>query len=348
MNPSHSDRLVARETGSPDEPWQTARFNPRGSLGVRREGDRTAHVMLTDRDLDARLPMPEAIRTIESALRAHAEGRLLAPPRFSVAGERGALVFTVGGTKGARAMLGFRAYTTFGGGSPDHVQLVAVFDGVSGDLEGVVLGNRLGALRTGAIGGVAIDRLAIRDARRLAILGSGTQARTQLEAAVCVRPFETVRVFSPHRAHREAFARELSAVTGRTVEAVRGPRDAVEEADVVVCATTSGSPAFRSDWLKPGAHVTTLGGAFRGAADIEPRVVQRSTVIVTDSRAQLEAFTDPSLVVGTAHEKKLVELGALVVGRARGRVSDKDITLFLSVGLAGTEVAVADAALRPR
>ena len=305
-----------------------------------------AYAILTDGDLNARLPMRAAIRAIEHALREHAEGRLVAPPRFSAAGDRGSLVFTVGGARGDPPSLGFRVYTTFGGDSPDRVQLVAVYDGRSGALRGMVLGNRLGPLRTGAIGGVALDRLARKDARRLAVLGTGTQARTQLEAAACVRRLEVVRAYSPNRGHREAFAREMSAATGLPVEAVTDPRQAVEEADVVLCATTSPAPVFRADWLKPGAHVTTLSGAFRDATDIEPGVVGRSAVIATDSRAQLETFSEPSLVVGTPHAERLVELGAVVAGRVRGRTSEEDLTLFLSVGLAGTEVIVADAALR--
>jgi len=303
------------------------------------------YAILGDDDIRTRLPMASAIRAIRTALQEKADGTLLSPPRFSVPGGRNSLVFTVGGTTGARKVLGFRVYGTFAEDSPDHVQLVAVYDGATGALRGIVLGNRIGPLRTGAIGGVAMDSLARKDARRLAVLGAGTQARTQLEAAVCVRRFDTIRAFSPDRGHREAFAREMSRVTGIAVEAVGRPREAVDEADVVLCATTSSSPVFEADWLKPGAHVTTLSGGLRGASDIDPRVVERSAVIVTDSRAQLESFAEPSLVVGTPHAAKLEELADVVTGRARGRVSEKDLTLFLSVGLAGTEVIVADAAL---
>ena len=306
-----------------------------------------AYAILTDADLEARLPMRAAIRVIEAVLREKADGALLAPPRFSVPGGPNSLVFTVGGTSGARKLLGFRAYDTFGGESPDHIQLVAVYDGANGALRGIVLGNRLGPLRTGAIGGVAIERLARKDARRMAVLGTATQARTQLEAAACVRPLETVRAFSPNREHREAFAREMSRVAGVPVEAAGSAQEAVDGADIVVCATTSGSPVLDADWLKPGAHVTTMGGAFRGASEIDPRVVERSAVIATDSRAQLESYAEPSLVVGTPHAARLVELSDLVAGRARGRAKDEDLTVFVSVGLAGTEVVLADAALSP-
>ncbi len=305
-----------------------------------------AYTLLTDDELDVRLPMAAAIRGVERALREHAGGTLIAPPRFSVPGGRGSLVFTVGGTAGAQKVLGFRVYDTFGGDSPGRRQIVAVYDGTDGALRGIVVGNRLGPLRTGAIGGVAIDRLARKDARGLAILGTGTQARTQLEAAMCVRPFDAIRVFSPNPGHRETFAREMAKRIGERVEFVLSARDAVDGADVVVCATTSTSPVFRADWLARGAHVTTLGGAFRGASEIDPAIVERSTVIVTDSRAQLEGYTEPSLVVGTPHAARLVELGGLVAGREVGRGSEDDLTLFVSVGLAGTEVVLADEAFR--
>ncbi len=306
-----------------------------------------SYVVLTDDELKNRVTMRAAIQAIMFALREKANGTLIAPPRFSVPGGRDSLVFTIGGTSGARRLLGFRVYDTFGGESPDRAQIVAVYDGATGALRGIVLGNRLGPLRTGAIGGVAIDLLARKDARRLAVLGTGTQARTQLEAAACVRDFDTIRAFSPNQARREAFAHEMSQATGLAVEAVHRAREAVDEADVVLCATTSPSPVLDADWLKPGAHVTTMGGAFRGASDIDPGVVERSTVIATDSRPQLESFSEPSLVVGTPHAARLVELSDVLVGRAHGRTSETDLTLFVSVGLAGTEVVVADAALEP-
>lgn len=302
--------------------------------------------ILTDTDVEARLPMTAAIRAVELALTEHSRGNLVAPPRFSVPGGRNSLVFTVGGTAGAHKVLGFRVYDTFGAEAGDHTQIVAVYDGATGGLRGILLSNRLGAIRTGAIGGVAIDRLARKNARQLAVLGTGTQARTQLEAAVCVRGFETIRAFSPTREHREAFARVMTERTGRRVEVVDHPRDAVEGADVVVCATTSPSPVVQADWLVRGVHVSTLGGAFRGGSEIDPRIVERSTRIVTDSRAQLESYSEPSLVVGTSHASRLVQLGDVITGRAPGRTSDADLTLFVSVGLAGTEVIVADELLR--
>lgn len=302
--------------------------------------------ILTDADVEARLSMSAAIRAVEIALREHSLGTLVAPPRFAVPGGRNSLVFTVGGTAGAHKVLGFRVYDTFGDEAGNHTQIVAVYDGATGALNGILLSNRLGAIRTGAIGGVAIDRLARKDARQLAILGTGTQARTQLEAAVCVREFETIRAFSPTREHREAFAREMTERTRHRVEAVDRPGDAVDGAEVVVCATTSRSPVLLADGLVRGAHVSTLGGVFRGGSEIDPGVVELSTRIVTDSRAQLESYSEPSLVVGTSHASRLVQLGDVVTGRAPGRTSDADNTLFVSVGLAGTEVIVADELLR--
>jgi ornithine cyclodeaminase len=126
-----------------------------------------------------------------------------------------------------------------------------VFDSDTGDFRGVIVGGHLGAMRTGAIGGVAIKHMARPDASRAAILGSGRQARTHLEAAAAVRHFASVKVYSPNATHREAFAREMRETLDLPVDAVVSAHEAVADADVVMCVTTSTTPVFDPSWLKP-------------------------------------------------------------------------------------------------
>lgn len=220
-----------------------------------------------------------------------------------------------------------------------------MFDSRSGELRGLVLGNRLGAMRTGAIGGAAIKLLAREDARILGVIGAGRQARTQIEAAAAVRPLERVRVFSRTPARREAFAAEMAATTGVPVEAVETAEEAVRGADILICATTSATPVFDPAWLAPGTHVTTVGPKFAGAHEISLDVAARSAVIATDSPAQVEAYADPFFLIGTPDYARMVALSAIATGAQPGRTSADAITLFCSVGLAGTEVLVAQAAL---
>lgn len=303
--------------------------------------------ILTDLDLTRLLTQAKIVSTMEQALEAHAAGSLIAPPRFSMDTPRGGLVFTAGAETERAQAVGFRVYDTYASASPDRTQLVAVYDSETGGLRGLVVGILLGALRTAAINAVAIKHMARPDAAVLAVLGSGFQARRQVEAALAVRPFEEIRVYSPTREHAEAFASELSAALSGavTVTAALRAEDAVRPADVVITATTSPTPVFEAGWLRPGTHVNTIGPKFEDMHELSPEVARRSAVVATDSLEQVEAYPRPFFLAGTPDRERMVELGQIVAGGQPGRTLPDDLTLFCSVGLAGTEVVLADAAL---
>jgi ornithine cyclodeaminase/alanine dehydrogenase-like protein (mu-crystallin family) len=298
--------------------------------------------VLEDAQVEPLLPMRDAIDAVEEALRARAAGSLVSPPRSRVEVRDGHLTFTVGGS----SAVGFRAYGTTPSGKNDLEQITAVWDGATGAFRGVVRGSRLGGLRTGAIGGVALRYLAPQKATTLAMLGSGYQAGFQLEAALAVRPIRRVRVFSPTEEHRQRFAESARSRFGVDSEAVGSARAAVTGADVVICATPSSRPVFSSEWLQDVAHVTSMGGKSRGDHDLEPEVLSRSQLTVTDSLPQLRAISDPPFWDVERIPAVPVELAEIVGGRKAGRTTDEGVTVFLSVGLAGTEVALADLLLQ--
>ena len=215
--------------------------------------------VLTDDDVRRVMPMSAAVDRRESALRENAEGTMVAPPRFRVDVDKGALIFTAGAVTHDDKAVGFRVYDRFQESHASHGQVVVVFDRDTGDFKGVIVGGHLGAMRTGAIGGVAIKHLARPDASRAAILGSGRQARTHLAAAAVVRHFASVKVDSPNATHREAFARERRETLDLHVDPVVSAQEAVAEADVVMCVTTSPTPVFDPRWLTPGAHLRPDG-----------------------------------------------------------------------------------------
>lgn len=293
--------------------------------------------------------MADAVDTIRNALSEHARGTLVAPPRFSVDGDGGSLVFTAGAAT-ERGAIGFRVYETFPEDSPEHTQLVVVFDGETGAFRGLVVGDVIGRMRTGAIGGVAVDELARSDATTVAVLGSGNQARTQLRGATAVRDIDSVRVYSPTAANRETFAEEMRAGLGLSVVAVDDPETAVRDADVVLCTTRSESPVFEAEWLAPGAHVTTVGPKFENAHELSREVVDRAAIVATDSRAQVDGYADYKrpFFLDDAEREAMVELGELVVGDVTGRRDGEDVTVYCSVGLAGTEVVLGDEVLSRR
>lgn len=301
--------------------------------------------ILTDLDLTRLLTPSKIVSTMEQALEAHAAGSLIAPPRFAVDTPRGGLVFTAGAeTERARA-LGFRVYDTFASASPERTQLVAVYDSDTGGFRGLVTGILLGALRTAGINAVAIKHLARPDARILGVLGSGFQARRQVQAALAVRSFEEVRVYSPTAGHPGAFAAEMTTVLGVPVIAGESAEDVVRRAHVLITATTSPTPVFDAGWLRPGTHVNTIGPKYRDMHELSPEVAEQSAVVATDSLEQVDAYPRPFFLAGTPGRERMVELGEIVAGREAGRTSPDDLTLFCSVGLSGTEVVLADTAL---
>lgn len=296
--------------------------------------------VLGDDDVRALMDYRGAVRVMEDALRELAAGALVAPPRFSVETSRGSLVFTAGALDRPDGAMGFRVYDT-AGASTDTDQLVAVFR-ASGGLEGVVVGGLVGAMRTGALGGVAIDHLARADAKVLAVVGAGHQARTQIEAALAVRGFERVTLVSrsdgPARRLRDEVAQAHGV--GCTVEA--SVRDAVSDADVVVCATSSTEPVLESGWIRPGTHVSTVGPKLRGAQELPSDIGKRCRLIATDSPAQVAAYGSFFLDAGPAP----VGLEEVVTSPGTARSEPDAITLYCSVGLAGTEVLLAREILR--
>ncbi|MCI4347810.1 MAG: ornithine cyclodeaminase family protein [Thermoplasmata archaeon] len=307
---------------------------------------------LNDADVDRLLPMKDAISVVEEAFRAKSEGHLVSPPRHYVPFSRGSLVFTVGGDDVGASVVGFRLYNTFsgatedGGVHPDRTQVTMVFDARNGALQGTVLGSRLGVLRTSAIGGTALKHLANPTAQRIGFVGSGLQARAQLEAAVAVLPIESLRVFSPTRAHREEFARWAGQEYGLGAQPAESAREVVEASDVVICSTVSSRPVIEAEWIHPGTHVTTMGSKTTSEHEIGASVAEQSDVIATDSPAQMSGYSEPHILQGTPSWNRVVDLADIVTSKKNGRTAATQRTLFLSEGLAGTEVLLAAELLR--
>jgi ornithine cyclodeaminase/alanine dehydrogenase-like protein (mu-crystallin family) len=299
--------------------------------------------ILTDRDLPTILTMKEIVQKIEDAFRAKSEGRLISPARVNVELGGGSLVFTIGAETRKEQVAGFRVYNTFGGTTAHHDHIVAVFDHETGALKGIVVGVLIGALRTGAIGGAAVNALARADAKSLGILGTGLQARTQVEAAFAVRAIQTAKVFSPTREHREGFAKEMGAKLGVKFKAAETAEEVVRESDILIMATTSPKPVLNAAWVRPGTHVTTIGPKFKDECEVPMELPARSATIVTDSLAQADNYTHPFFLSGTEYRERMIELHEIIAGKKPGRSKAEEITLFCSVGLAGTEVIVGNA-----
>lgn len=291
-------------------------------------------LVLNDSDVRDHLDAATAVAAVRSALLAHHAGTLHAPPRTRADLGEGDLVFTTGHLS-AQGLFGFRVYDTFAGAE----QLVAVWDARSGKLRALVHGEELGPRRTGAIGAVAVDAAANPGPVRLGLVGTGTQAWTQLWALRAVRPIEEVTVASRRPQHATDFAQRATEELKIPTRAVSRVEDAVRDRDVVIVATNSTEPVLEADWITPGTHVSTLGPKSVPHHEIPPALEARAHLTFTDSLAQAAGYPEPH-VFSTA---RMTDLGAILAGAAPGRTDPDQITVFCSVGLAGTEIAVAAA-----
>lgn len=301
-------------------------------------------LLLSDADVRRHLDAPTAVAAIRRALAAHHDGALAAPARVQADfGGGSGLVFTAGQL--GDECHGFRVY---GSGSTRSTPLVAVFDPVRGDLRALVTGHELGSRRTGAIGAVAVDCWARPDARTVGLVGVGPQAWAQLWAIRSVREPTEVVVVSRRRSRAQLFAARAERAFGLPVRVADEVRDAVTGRDIVVLATDSRTPVIETGWLSPGTHLNLLGPKGVDRREVPADLVDRLAAdpaepVCTDSRAQLAALDGGSLF----DPGRAVELGAVVAGTHPGRTGDQQLTVFCSVGLAGTEV-VAGAALAER
>ena len=288
--------------------------------------------VLTDDDV-RRVPAAEAVAAMRDALLAAHRGELASPPRLRADVGPAGYVFTVGGRPGGPT--GFRVYRS---GPAAGDQLVAVWQ-PDGHLAGLVVGDELGARRTGALGGVAADVLARPDASTVAVIGSGRQAWTQLWALCAVRPLSEVRAYSRDPDRRAAFARRAAAELQLAARPAASAEQAADGADLVILATTSARPVIDPAAIGAGTHVTTVGPKAARAHETPSQLLARAAVVTCDSPQQASAYPEPFFT----DPASLTPLSAVVAGQARGRASPADITVYCSVGLAGTEVLLAAA-----
>jgi alanine dehydrogenase len=302
-------------------------------------------LVLSQADVQRLLDLDELLDALARAFEEVTAGRTSVPPRVAARTRAGFLGVMPGYLPGGG--LESKLVTVFSGnhdhGLPSHQALIALFDDENGSPLAVMDGTHITAVRTAAAAALSARLLARSDSRVLAILGAGVQGRHHLEAMRRVREFHEIRVASRNRDHAEALASTLSCARAMTdfEQAVRG-------ADVVSCCTDAPEPVIAYDWLRPGAHVTSVGANMAGP-ELDADTVRRGRLFV-ESRI---AFSPPP--AGSAELVGLdatmaTELGELISGAAGGRESEDEITVYKSMGHAVEDAAAArlvyDRALR--
>jgi ornithine cyclodeaminase len=230
-------------------------------------------------------------------------------------------------------------------GLPSHQGVIALFDAENGAMNAIVDGRRVTAIRTAAVSAAATKLLARPDSRTLALIGTGEQARSHLEALLLVRPIKLVRVWSPNTAHALKFQSEMSALyPGLTIEAADSAKQAVADADIICTITSSTVPVLQGEWIPKGAHINAVGACRAQDRELATDVVEKAKLYVDRRESALNEAGDYLIPLqeGAINSEHIVgEIGEVLLGHAPGRASDKEITLFKSLGLAVEDLAAA-------
>jgi ornithine cyclodeaminase/alanine dehydrogenase-like protein (mu-crystallin family) len=318
-------------------------------------------LVLSHRDVLAALPPEVCAEAMAAVLAGHARGETFMPLRSvmmppGAAGFMGLMPGWRGRPGGGAAAFALKAVCIMPGnpgrGLDAHQGLVTLFDGESGVPTAILDASAVTAVRTAAVTAVATGALARDDARTLAVLGAGTQARAHLRALAGVREFEQVRVYAPTRAHAQAVVQELAGQAGAPrgeLSVAASAEEAVRGADVVVTVTSAREPVLRRAWLKPGAHISAVGASTPQARELDTDTVAASALFC-DSRESLRheagefrLAVAEGKIAGEEHVR--AELGEVLAGTAAGRRDAAELTLFRSLGLAIEDLAAAQSAV---
>lgn len=295
------------------------------------------------------LPMDACMEVMAEVLRATARGEVILPlrPIMWLPERRGALAMMPSYLADPPA-IGLKVITVFPGneGTPydAHQGAVLLFEPEHGSLQAIMDATEITAIRTGAVSGVATQLLAREDAGDLAILGSGVQARTHLEAMIEARPIYRVRVWSRNTMNALRFANNEAVRHGRAIEVCDTAQKAVEGADIICTTTSSREPVLEGEWIAPGAHINAAGSSTAGTREVDTATMVKSRLFVDRRESALNEAGDfiiPKQEGAIGDEHILAELGEILLGNAPGRTSPEEITLFKSLGIAVEDAASA-------
>jgi alanine dehydrogenase len=310
--------------------------------------------LLTEQQVQSLLPMSDLIAAMEAALARFSAGEVLQPVRT---------VLIVGPTKAYFGLmpayvpnsgsLGAKLVTVFADNPskqlPSHLATILLLDPETGSLQALMDGRYITEARTAAVSAVSARFLAKREASTLAIIGSGVQARSHLDAFAEVRQLKEVRVWSPKAASRERFVSDMSGHVAAAIRATDTAEGAVRGADLIVLATSSTTPVIEDAWVEAGTHLVSVGACRPDQREMDPALVARARLYVDSRAAALVESGDVVMgmaagLFSAAHIRG--ELGEVVLGRASGRTSEDEVTIFKSLGMAVEDVVAADLVLR--
>jgi len=306
-------------------------------------------IVLSQDEVERLLPMDKCIDLMTQTLAALARGEALLPLRTVLLMPDSRDAFAVmPAYLGVPKTIGAKIITVYPGNHgtefDSHQGAVLLFEVEHGSLLAVIDASSITAIRTAAVSGAATALLACEDAGDLAMLGSGVQARTNLEAMRTVRKLRRVRVWSRREESARVFADREGKRQGIAIEAVGSAREAVEGADLVCTTTSAREPVLLGDWLRPGVHINAVGACFPNARELDSAAVAKSRLFVDRRESTLKESGDfliPKAEGRFGDEHIVGEVGDVLLDRIPGRRSRAEITLFKSLGIAVEDLAAA-------
>jgi ornithine cyclodeaminase/alanine dehydrogenase-like protein (mu-crystallin family) len=308
-------------------------------------------LVLNHREVETLLPMSECIGVMQTAFAGLARNDFYQPLRTIAKPEsvKGVMALMPTYRAGGEPLFGLKAICVFPGnaaiGKDAHQGGVLLFSGKTGELLALVNASAITAIRTAAVSGLATQLLARPEAADLAIIGSGVQARTHLEAMACVRPIRRARVNSLHFEKAQQFAREMQGRYPFAVEAVASPEAALRGADLIVTATIAREPVVKREWITEGAHINAVGTYSPKARELDGATMAAAKLFVDRRESAVNEAGDYLLAVSEGSippDHIRAELADVVSGAHPGRTSSAEITIFKSLGLAIEDLAAAE------
>ncbi|MBI4591384.1 MAG: ornithine cyclodeaminase family protein [Candidatus Rokubacteria bacterium] len=304
-------------------------------------------LVLSRSDLEHLLTPGRVIRALEDAFAQYARGQAQVPARLAMTTTAGGLLLLMPSSLGLRA-LGTKLVSVYGSnrerGLPTIFATYVLLEPGTGRPLAVLEGGFLTAIRTGATSALAARYLARADSRVVACFGAGVQAAFQLRCLASVFAIGRVWLVGRSRDRAKAFAEAMAAELGAPVKLADTPREAVSQADLVTCATTSSTPVFTGKDLRPGTHVDAVGAFRPDTREVDTDTVCRARIVVDSYASAMEEAGDlltPIKEGAIDRSSVTAELAELVTGSKPGRRSRAEITLFKSVGFALEDAAAA-------
>ena len=304
-------------------------------------------LVLSREDIASVLEMDDVIDAVERAFVDFAKGRAKMPPRSIMdfpendgwVGIMSAAIETAGS-------IGTKVVTVFKNNArksmPTTMATILLNDASTGEPLAIMEAGLITAMRTGAASAIATKYLARKDSHVVGLFGAGIQAKYQLFGVSRVRKVGNVKQYTPTKARQKKFAEEMEKEIGAKIQIVGNPKEAVQNSDIVITATTSPTPVFNGKWVSDGTHINAIGAHTKDTRELDTTLIEKAKIVVDLRDAALEEAGE--IVIPKAEGKKLniyAELSELVSGKKKGRTSDSEVTVYKGCGIALEDLAVA-------